>query len=372
MKITKVEAIPVRTPMRVFGDAYNEYPLGQFVLVRIETDEESLVGYGEAPCTVTVGFYGETLETSVVSIEKYLAPALIGQDPLNIRKATSIMDAAQGNAFLSKTGIDLALYDIAGKASKLPVSTILGGRQREKIRACSEIGIEDPPTMVKEAARLVNLGFRSIKLKAGKNMRAEMEGLRKIRDSVGSDVELRVDPNGGWSRLESIEAASTLRKCEVSYLEQPLPGWDLEGLAMIRNQTGVPIMADESVWTPHDVARLAETKACDIINIKITKTGGLKHALDLYATARAHGIPCVIGTELESCVAIGAKLQIASAFEDLPFACEFTELAFQQISLKEPQLKVENDGSIKVPSGPGLGVTPDLDAIEKGWVKNLL
>lgn len=368
MKITNVEAIPVRTPMvREFGDAYNTYRLGQYVLVKIATDE-GLVGYGESPCTVTVGFYGETLETACLSIEKYLAPPLLGEDPLNIRRATSIMDAAQGNAFLPKIGIDLALYDLIGKAMNVPVSTVLGGKQRDKIKVASEIGITSPQEMVRESMRLLGLGFRAIKLKAGKNADEEMAGLELIRDQVGSEIELRVDPNGGWTRSDAMRSVSKMRKCEVSYLEQPLPGWDLDGLAMIRRQSEIPMMADESVWTSHDVVKLAEHKAVDIVNIKITKTGGLKNALDVYATARAFGIACVIGTELESSVAVAAKLHIASCFEELPYACEYTELSFQQISLKDHNLKID-DGCLRVPAGDGLGVAPDMDIVERGRAK---
>ena len=223
MKIEKLEAIPVRTPMvREFGDAYNTYSQGQFVLVKITTDE-GLVGYGESPCTVTVGFYGETLETACLSIEKYLGPPLLGEDPLNIRRATSVMDIAQGNAFLPKTGIDVALYDLVGKAKNIPVSTVLGGKQRDKIKVASEIGIVSPKEMVTESMRLLDLGFRVIKLKAGKNADAEMAGLEMIRDHVGSKIEPRVDPNGGWTRSDTMRSVAKMRKCEVSILNSRCP-----------------------------------------------------------------------------------------------------------------------------------------------------
>jgi L-alanine-DL-glutamate epimerase-like enolase superfamily enzyme len=125
-------------------------------------------------------------------------------------------------------------------------------------------------------------------------------------------------------------------------------------------------MVDESVWNTHDVIKVARAEAADIINIKITKAGGLKNSLDIYTTAEAVGIPCVIGTELESCVAVAAKLQLAASLEKLPFACEFTELAFQKIALTEP-LKLE-DGSLRVPSGAGLGMAPDKDLIDANTI----
>lgn len=102
MQITKVEAVPVRMPMRRFSDAYSDYLTCQFVLAKIETDE-GVVGYGEAPCTVTVGFYGETLETVITSIRNYIGPRLVGEDPLNIRRIISITNIAHGRAVLAKT-----------------------------------------------------------------------------------------------------------------------------------------------------------------------------------------------------------------------------------------------------------------------------
>jgi L-alanine-DL-glutamate epimerase-like enolase superfamily enzyme len=362
MRIAKVEAYPVCLPMRRFSDAYSDYLNGQFVLVEIQTDE-GVVGYGEAPCTVTVGFYGETLETVTASIRNYIAPRLIGEDLLNIRKAILIMNMAQGNAVIAKTGIDLALYDAAGKALGVPTYTLLGGMQRDRVKAASEIGILKPKEMVEEARRLVNMGFRVIKIKAGRDVEDEIRGVRAVRDAIGPDMELRVDPNGGWSRSETLRALTAFADCGVSYVEQPLPGWDLEGLAWIRKATGVPIMVDESVWNPHDVIKVAEAEAADIINIKLTKAGGLKNSLDIYTTAQALGIPCVIGTELEGCVGMAAKLHLAASLEDLPFACEFTELAFQKMAVKEP-LRLE-DGYLRVPRGAGLGINPDKDLIEE-------
>jgi L-Ala-D/L-Glu epimerase len=315
-----------------------------------------------------VGFYGETLETVTTSIRTVLAPKLIGEDPLNIRKLTTIMDIAQGNSFIAKTGINIALYDLMGKILKVPVHTLLGGKQRDRILACSEIGIIRSDQMASEALRLIELGFKAIKIKAGADAEDEMKGLEKVRDAVGDKIELRVDPNAGWSREETLRATRTLMKCNVRYLEQPLPGWDLEGLAWVRKSTGMPIMVDESVWTPQDVVKVAEAGAADLVNIKITKTCGLKKALEVYDTASAHGLPCVIGTELESCMGLPAKLHIAAALEKLPFACEFTEIAFQKLAL-EAQVKLDGEGMIEVPTGVGLGMAPAISLIEQYRVK---
>jgi len=258
---------------------------------------------------------------------------------------------------------DNTLYDVAGKAFGVPVSTLLGGMRRETIEAASEIGIAEPEEMVKEARRLVGMGFRVINIKAGKNVEDEIEGVKAIRDAVGTAMELKVDPDGGRSRYGTLRALKVFADCNLSYVEQPLPGWDLEGLAWIRKATGVPIMLDESVWNPHDVIKVAEAEAADIINIKLTKAGGLKSSLDMYTTAQALGISCMVGTELEVCVGVTAKVHLAPSLGSLPFACEFTELAFHKMAGEEP-FGLE-DGCLRVPRGTGLGTNPPKGLIEE-------
>jgi L-alanine-DL-glutamate epimerase-like enolase superfamily enzyme len=303
--------------MRQFSDAYSDYPTGQLLLVEIDTDQGT-VGFGEATWTVTVGFYGETIETVTATIRNYLGPKLVREDPLNIRKATSIMNSIYGAAFIAKTGIDTALYDLAGRILGVPASTLLGGRQKNSIEAASEVAIVNPDEMIREPSRLIELGFKVIKVKAGRNVDDEVRGIKAIRDAVGSNIELRVDPNRGWSLLDTLRALEILACEEISYIEQPLPDWDLEGLAWLRKATGVPVMVDESVWNPYDVISVARAQAADLINIKITKAGGFKNSLAIYTTAEALGIPCIIGTELESCVAVAAKLQLEASLENYP------------------------------------------------------
>ncbi len=362
MVIKSVDAFPVRMPMRTFVDAYSQYSANQFVLIRIESDDGK-VGYGEAPCTVTVGFYGETLESTTIAIRNYIAPALKGEDPLNMRRAMGIVNRAHGAAFLAKTGIDIALYDLAGKILNTSVSTLLGGSQREIVPVASEIGIVEAEQASKEAERLLELGFRVIKLKAGNNVEQDIKNVKAVRDQVGGEVELRVDPNAGWSRYQTLKALREMSNCDLQYVEQPLPAWDLEGLAHIRKTTGVPVMVDESVWNPHDVVKVVRAEAADLINIKITKAGGLCNSNEIFVAAKAAGIPCIVGTELEACVAAPAKLHLAASFDNLPFAVEFTELAYQNMIL-EKAMKIE-DGCLRLPKGAGLGAVPDMNSIEQ-------
>lgn len=364
MRITKIDAIPVRTPFEGFADAYEDYSARgvQFVLVRIETDS-GLVGFGEATATPGLEFYGDSFEATFTAIRAYLAPKLVGEDPLNIRRCTAIMNRVMNRATIAKTGIDLALYDLAGKALGVPTATLLGGAQRTRIRASSEVALSEPGRMLDETRRIVGLGFRTIKFKTGRDVEAEIEGIQAVRAEFGSAIELTADANGGWSRHEALHALKVLAPLNLRFMEQPLPGWDIEGHAWLRRRSDTPIMLDESVWTPQDVAKIARAEAADLLNIKIEKTGGLKNALDLYATARANGLSCMIGNECETGMALAAKLHLASAFEDLPVACEFTELSYAVVAVKEAM--AVQDGHLSVPMGRGLGVTPDMDLVDR-------
>ena len=270
---------------------------------------------------------------------------------------------AQSRMTIGKTGIDLAIYDLIGKALNVPVSTVLGGAQRSRIRVSSEVALQKPETMLAETKRILDLGFRTLKIKTGRNVDEDIEVVSTVRKMVGPSIELTTDSNGGWSRNDALRALRAFESLDIRFVEQPLPGWDLEGAAWLRQKSPIPIMLDESVWTPQDVARIAHYKAADLLNIKIEKTGGLKNALDLYATARAHGMSVMIGNECETGMALAAKLHLASAFEDLPLACEFTELSYAMPVIREV-LKI-TDGTMAVPTGPGMGVTLDMDLIEK-------
>jgi L-Ala-D/L-Glu epimerase len=237
LRITKIEATAVRIPIHPMVDAYGSYPNEEFILVKVETDE-GVLGYGEAPCSPSMQFYGETLETTMTSITLNIAPRLIREDPMNIGKLTSLMDATQGNAFLAKTGLDIALYDLIGKALKTRLGTILGGIRREEVKIGMEVVASEPDEVVKEAQKSVEMGIRVIKIHCWRDVEREMDTLMKVRNAVGSDVVLKLDPNGTWTRESTLKAAKTMSRCELEYIEQPLPGWDLKGLAWVRRTGG--------------------------------------------------------------------------------------------------------------------------------------
>ncbi|WP_027078834.1 mandelate racemase/muconate lactonizing enzyme family protein [Maribacter antarcticus] len=366
MKITKIETIAYGIPVKGFADAYTSFTRSDAILVKIYTDE-GYVGIGEA-CAWEPEFYGETRESIESTILNYAAPKIIGEDPFNIGHIMRILDLNLARITCVKEGIDLALHDLLGKILNVPVYKLLGGKFRDKIEIGSEIGIKSPQEMADNALRVLEEGIRVIKIKGSDNMRLDVDRIKTVRAAVGDDVELRLDPNAAWDTIGSIRVMRAVEDCNLQLLEQPIPNWDLKGMAHIRSKIGVPVMADESIWTPQDAVKIHDYGAADLLNLKIAKTCGLYLGKKVEAVAEALGLPCIAGTELEPGISAVAKIHLAASMKIHPIASEFTELTQVDGSILKQPLKVV-DGCLEVPEGPGFGVEIDEDALEKYRIK---
>jgi L-alanine-DL-glutamate epimerase-like enolase superfamily enzyme len=360
MKISKVEIIPYGLPIRNFSDAYTSFTSSDAVLVRLHADN-GITGFGEA-CAWEPEFYGETLESVSSSIQKYIAPKIIGLNPLNINQILSLLDSILAKSTCAKEGIDLALYDLVGKILRVPVYTLLDGCFRKKIPVACEIGINTPEIMAQNAKDLLARGVRVIKVKGSCDIKLDIKAVKAVRKAVGMEAELRLDPNAHWNTMGTLDAMRELESTHLQLLEQPVPAWDLKGMARIRRSISIPLMADESIWTPQHVVEIAEREAADIINIKISKTGGLWAAKKVETVAESVGLPCLVGTELEPGISSVAKLHLAASMRDLPLACEFTELDQVKGSILKQKIRLE-DGCLQVPEGFGFGVDLDEEAL---------
>ena len=356
MKIEKLQVIPFGVPIRGFADAYTGFSVSNAVLVKIYTDSGH-VGYGEA-CAWEPEFYGETLESVSTTIEKYIAPKIIGKDPRNINQILSVIDATVAKITCAKEGVDLALHDLLGKILDVPVYTLLGGKFRDTIPVASEIGIDTPENMVKNAFEVLDLGIKVIKIKGSRDYNLDVERIKAVRKAVGDKIELRLDPNAAWDVNNTIKTMKLLEDCNLQLLEQPVPAWDLKGMAHIRNNIGIPLMADESIWTPQDAIRIYEYGAADILNIKIAKSCGLHLAKKIENVAEALGLTCIAGTEIEPGFSLIAKLHLAASMKIHPLASEFTELSLLKRNILDHRIEII-DGCVKVPDKPGLGVELD-------------
>jgi L-alanine-DL-glutamate epimerase-like enolase superfamily enzyme len=281
-----------------------------------------------------------------------------------VNRILSIIDANVAKVTCAKEGVDLALHDLVGKILDVPVYVLLGGKFRDMIPVASEIGIDTPENMVQNAQRVLESGIRVIKIKGSSDHALDVERIKAVRHAVGNDIQLRLDPNAAWDVNSTIKTMRLLDDCHLQLLEQPIPGWDLKGMAHIRNNINIPLVADESIWTPQDAIRISEYGASDLLNIKIAKSCGLHLGKKIEYVAESLGLPCIAGTEIEPGFSLIAKLHLAASMKIHPLASEFTELTLLKKNILKHDIEFI-DGCVKVPDEPGLGVELDEDILNE-------
>jgi muconate cycloisomerase len=353
-------------------------PIGSHLVVKL-SDDEGHVGWGETPAIPTWGgphmrYYGESPETASVLIRDHLWPAVRGSSPLEPAVLHAAMDrVVKGNPY-AKAAIDIACFDLAGRALGVPVSTLLGGGVRDRIEVCHSLGIMDDEPALDEAERAVAEGIRTIKLKTGVEPERDIRLVTKLRERVGDEVRIRVDANEGY-RTVSEAVHVTTRQVEsagIFLCEQPMEG--ARALADVARRVPVPVMADESAWTTQDVVELAELHAAETLSLYVTKPGGLHRARAQATVAEALGFVCDIGGSIEMGIGNAANLHLGAAtpIATLPSVCP--------VSSPHPAPGIAGnyytddiiatgfgyeDGCLLVPTGAGLGIEVDEDKIQK-------
>jgi len=335
---------PFRIAPEVTAESHN-------VVAKIITDYD-VVGWGEASPSQRVT--GETAET-VVKIFDKIAPKLIGMCPLRIEQDIEAMDSiVEGNP-TAKAAIDIALHDILGKTAHKPLFMLIGGYRTEVLTDIT-LSIKSPKEMAKDAVKAVKKSFKALKVKVGVNPAEDIECIRLIRESVGDNIQLRIDANQGWTPKQAIEALNKMEKYNIQFAEQPVLAEDLRGLVNVRKNSPIPVMADESVHSPEDALRLIQAEAVDMINIKLMKSGGILKGRKIVAVAEAAGIPCMIGCMGESEIGIAAGAHLAAGVKNIQYADLDSDILLKDKLVKRGGIKVK--GSMRVfPKQDGLGIT---------------
>ena len=356
MRITQVIAYPVEVPyIKPWVISSGPTSLAANVLVQILTDD-GLVGVGEGS---PVPAYGdETQGTILHAIRDNLAPVLIGRDPFDSEALLHAMDKRLHGHHFAKAAIDLALYDLRGKALGVPVYQLLGGQYRDAIKLIAGVGLGDTETRVREAIEAASAGYDTVKMKISGNPDLDIEQVGAVRAAVGPRVHIRLDANQGYRSGDSLPVFKKLESFDLDYIEQPLPRWDLDGQATLAAALDTPIMGDESCYSPEDVLTLIRHKAVDIVNIKIMKSG-LARSQKIAAIAEAAGLPCMIGSMVELGVGTAAGVHFGIATPAVTYACELVGAAFlvDDVCEGNPYTIIPPDHMWRVPAGTGLGVT---------------
>lgn len=372
-----VTALAARV-QRVFASgSYDTGPaerlLGKPVLVKIHAD--GVVGCAQIRPISPGHFVADTTHSAVAAIKEIYGPALLGKSIFDLEPINAMFANRLAGNPAARAVLDIALHDAIGKALNTPLHNLIGGCCQPRIPLEWSVSMaEEAATMVAEAQRAVDqFGIRVLCLKMAdrRGWRQDVRNFEAVRRAVGEDVMIGVDPNTGWTLADALAAIAELKKLGLGYIEQPVARRDLQALAEIRRAAaGVPVMADEALFTLQDAYALAEARAVDAFCIKLYKVGGITAAKKIAAVAEAANIQLNCGglavqSQLEA--AAGAHFYASTPAARMMGAAEF--VLGLNATARDPLCPesdfVIRDGHVDVPRGPGLGITIDEAALKK-------
>jgi D-galactarolactone cycloisomerase len=360
MKITTIATHYVRIPFDMGAPKQDfaglRFPTMDHLLIQVETDA-GITGWGEA-------FGHSIIPATKAALEAYVGPWFIGKDPTDInalhREAAQAFHifGRNGPVVYAHSGIDIALWDIAGKRAGLPLSDLLGGARRRHVRAyASLMRYATPKTVARVAGEMVARGFRHIKLHEH-----TVDAVQAAREAIGTDVALMNDVNCPWSVAQALQMERALRPSRLHWLEEPVwPPEDHAGLARVRRAGTTPIAAGENAAGLHDFIDLFQKGSIDIAQPSVTKIGGITESRKIAAAAEAHAIELVphcayFGPGNLASIHLVAALPTDTLLENIYANLEASPFGTAMLA---------KEGKVEVPSGPGLGIEPDMQIVEK-------
>jgi len=363
LRITEVAIFRIDLPL---ADPFQHATSGsvtalQEVVAAVRTDA-GIVGYGEVRgnCTYVTGDTPERL----VGVASHLAPLLIGEPLEEIAPLVHRIERAVVGNSGAKALLDIALHDAAARARGVSVATLLGGRMHDRLPTDAGIAFGPPEAADEETRRYVRQGYRLIKFRVGLGFRQDEARLAAIRGAIddelgGEEVTLAADANGVWQPKETVEYLRRWEKYRLGWIEQPVGHEDFEGMRFVRENVGIPVMADESAKGPREVLRLVEMRAVDLLHFKLIKAGGFVPLRTVMGIAEAAGIPYMIGGMDDGMLASAAAVQAAAASR----ARWFEVHGWKRVKTQPYRGLEMEGGTMIVPPAPGLGVEVDEKAL---------
>ena len=359
MKILQTSLFKLSIPLiEPFITSLGRDDSAENVVVRITTDA-GITGFGE--CSPYMPINGESQDTCFI-VGQYFAKVLKGKDPLQIEDCIRKMDGVIYSNSSIKSAFDMALYDIAAQHAGIPLYAFIGGKNNKTIITDYTVSIGEPVKMATDAVKIKNEGYPAIKVKLGKDGKKDVERIRAVRAAVGMEIPLRIDANQGWGVDEAITTLKALGEFDIQHCEEPIPRWAFMELPRVKKESPIPIMADECCGDDHDAERLISIKACDYMNIKLGKSGGIFRGLKMVKMAEAAKIHLQVGAFMESRLAMTAFAHFSLCSPAIEHYDFDTALMFREDPVKGG-IVYEKNGVVRVPEAPGLGAT-----IEESWL----
>ena len=353
MKITEVKLGKISVPLRVpFKTALRSVSSVEDIVVEVHTDTRA-VGYGEAPPTGAIT--GDTTGAILGALQDHIIKTVVGRDVDDFEDLMLALNKCIVGNTSAKAAMDMALWDLYGQLYKIPVYKLLGGSRKEIITDIT-ISVNDPDEMARDAVDAVRRGYDTLKIKVGAHPELDVARLTAVRQAIGSDTRIRIDANQGWEPKQAVRLLNQMQEkgLDIEFVEQPVKAHDIDGLKYVTERSYVPVLADESVFSPEDAVRIMQTRAADLVNIKLMKCGGLYNALKIVSAAEVYGVECMIGCMLEAKISVNAAVHLACAKKiitkidlDGPVLCS-----------EDPILggAVFDEQRITVSDEPGLGI----------------
>lgn len=372
MKITGIESYPVCIPLkppRRMISALGQHVESKFLIVRVLTDA-GIEGVGEA--TVTPRWSGETVWGAKAMVDRVLAPAVIGLDPHDIVGLERQMERFCIHNWFAKSAIEMACWDIQGRAAGKPVYELLGGACRPlSIRCRFSMGAYPPERARQRAAELIDEGFTTLKVKVGTKPTEDIERVRIVREVAGPKPDLVIDANCGWDAATAIAACRELEDCNVGLFEQPTPDGDYAAIAEVRRSIKPLVMADDMCFNLVHARELIRNDGCDVISVYPGKNGGIRKSKEIVEFAGQHGVACSIGSNLEWDIGTAAMCHLAVACPNLQlekFPGDILGPDYHEFSIAKNPISIQGP-IVTITDRSGLGVDVDWDVVRGNLIR---
>jgi L-alanine-DL-glutamate epimerase-like enolase superfamily enzyme len=359
-RIERIDVVPVTVPRKGTFDLQRgaSATASDCAVVRLQT-RDGVVGWGE--CTTRVRSMHHILRD-------HLAEVVVGRSVFDVVGAHRAMDVAELLATERpshwnpiRSAIDMAMYDAQGHTTGVPLHSLLGGKQRDEVETVKNVGVASPEVSAERARQLVDAGYRIVKLRVGSDADLDEARVAAVRAAVGDGIRIRVDANQAWDPTSAIGAIRRMHAYRLHAVEQPCPFWDIAGNAEVVANVEPPVISDEGIWTVPETQNLLRARGADVLHPYLGKCGGIHPTMQIIAVAQAFNAKVSPGERVPLGIGEAAHVHVAAVLRDLEHPCALS------YDLNEHDLLTESlprtGGRIRVPDGPGLGITVDEDRL---------